>query len=609
MASRIARVSLLVTKLALVIATLVTFVLAERLRASRTDVATLLSMVGWGGFVVLFFVWLWERPGPVAGLRALGRAAVLAVVCGAVLYVYHMRSRILEAGVDVDDVYTYIGLRWFTELHNPITFAGGTVSYPQLPMTLFTHLPALAIGFDRLGPFAVHLGMMVEIALVLAVLTAALAPAPSMTMQMAIVALAAAIFSNRMLVLIYNLPGYGIPAVCLGAIFLVVVEERALASPLRVVGGLLTLSLLHHYPGFFIALPLVVAWLIMGKEPLRRMSSFARENLPLLLALAILAITLFINPNLLLQRVIDVTLQSRPFEMNSWAGKLKQTWPYLVTSYPADLKRFFFLGDQGSWHRLGDLPAIGTVLALITLLNWVVSAATFRRRWLRYVLYLVGFASFLAVLSALQHLVTDFSDRRDFTLIIALMVAGFTLLFRMPGLGRFGRAAVCAYAVGLSVYNYVDLGALHGRHYPPDHPYISQRTMESLHGFMKRGSGARLGTARLYPVLDRFFPLLDLYVKDAGTHGVVIRPIPVEDFCGNPEGEIEKALGGSCEAAVIALDRMRCPEALRPRLAALGWVHPDGPGTVALYRYESACGREAGDLAARGKPSVVEIAP
>jgi hypothetical protein len=74
-------------------------------------------------------------------------------------------------------------------------------------MTLLTHLPALAVGFDHLGPFAAHLGMMVEVALVLAVLTTVLTPASSMTVQRAIAALAGAIFSNRMLVLIYNLPG------------------------------------------------------------------------------------------------------------------------------------------------------------------------------------------------------------------------------------------------------------------------------------------------------------------------------------------------------------------------------------------------------------------
>ena len=260
---------------------LLAFVLAELLRGTDIVQATVLSMVGWSAFAILFVSWWWEDCGVRAGLRSLGRLALLAGIAFAVLYLFYRHAHLVEAGMEVDATYTFMGLGWFTTVENAITYAGQTPSFAQFPMALLGHLPGYLVGFDVLGPFAIHVSLMLQTAVLLAVLTTFVVEA-RLPVQAATVALLAAVFSTRLTMLLWNLTGYAIPAISVGLIFLVtVLGEQSSRVMFPRVGGLLMFALLQHYPGVFFLLPLVGLWVVAGRDPRGRLVEFLRANAPL----------------------------------------------------------------------------------------------------------------------------------------------------------------------------------------------------------------------------------------------------------------------------------------------------------------------------------------
>src|SRR5258706_8067352 len=94
----------------LVVTIAVTFVVAGALRFVHPAPATVASMVGWASFVVLFLAWLWEDCGVREGLRRLGRLAVLTGVAFGVFYLYYRRSHLLDAGMEIDATFTFMGI-------------------------------------------------------------------------------------------------------------------------------------------------------------------------------------------------------------------------------------------------------------------------------------------------------------------------------------------------------------------------------------------------------------------------------------------------------------------------------------------------------------------
>jgi hypothetical protein len=104
--------------------------------------ATLLSMIGWATFALLWLVWFCERHGIGGALARLARVGVLTAVAFPVLYAYYAHSGLLAAGIEVDAGYTFLALHWFVGVANPITYAGRTTSFAQFPFALLTHLPA-----------------------------------------------------------------------------------------------------------------------------------------------------------------------------------------------------------------------------------------------------------------------------------------------------------------------------------------------------------------------------------------------------------------------------------------------------------------------------------
>jgi hypothetical protein len=440
----------LVPQLALLLVLAVAFTGAELLRARDPFRATALSMVGWTIFLVLFLWWLWEDCGVRTGLRALFRVAVLTSVAFAVLYAYYRRSQLLAAGIEVDAGYTFLGLEWFFAFDNPITYGGRTTSFAQFPLALLTHVPGVLLGFDRLGPFAIHLGIMLQVAMLLALLTTWLVDG-GILVQLAIAALAAAVYSNRLTLLLVNLTGYAIPAVTVGVMFLVVaLGDRTPSVVRRRVGGLLVLALLHHYPGVFFVLPLVAAWVVVGRTPVRNVVEFARAVVPLWAVVVIAVLTVTIFPELLLNRLRAVTTPSLAAE--EMRSKILNHSSFLSGGFLGMFVRDFFHETKGSWHLL-DVPPLGGLLPQIVCANWLVTALALGRRSVAYVLDLTVLALGLLALTALQHLVTGFEHYRDMMLVMGLMTTSIGFVFLIRRSGRVLRAALALYALGVAAFD------------------------------------------------------------------------------------------------------------------------------------------------------------
>ena len=548
----------------------------------------MLSMGAWALLFVAFLGWAWLGLGWSAKLRALGRIALLTLAAGSVLFGYFVRSKTLDAGVHVDAAYSYIGLTWFTELNNPITFVAPNPSYVQLPLMELGHLPALAIGFDRLGAFSCLFGTMLQVAVLLAVMTTIFVP-QHLLAQILTVGLAAAVFSNRMLVLGYNNFGYTVPAICLGLMFLAVVDDESVPDPDRVVGGLLLVAALQHYSGLTQVLPLSLLWLVLRRGGLRRFPSFLARNPLLLAAAAMCLITVAIDPGPFALRLRDVTVgigQAPPQPGAALVAKMQKNWAYLTSSFPHAYYHQLFIENGGSWPFL-NIPPLGGLVVPLMAGGWLLAVWSMAGRRLRCLLYVVAFVLALLTLAIFQHLLTDFTDYRNLTPIIALLVTGLLFVFRAPRSGRVLQLVALCYAVAVAVFNYVDLANLHGKlHSTPDYAPFSQQTMEGLVRYLKHRSPTELGVTRIHVVLDSFFPLKPYYLKELARYGVPIEPIDEDQFCADQAGVLERASAAGCEPFLVVTHTKRC----RGRDPAARTARVDG------RLYGSICGSPTAGL-------------
>jgi hypothetical protein len=569
-------------------------------KAAHQREATICSMVAWALLLGAFLYWAWLGRGWRAALGELARVTLLTLVAGSVLYFYFARSESLDAGVHVDAVYSYVGLTWFTELRNPITFVAPNLSYVQLPLMELAHLPAVLIGFDRLGPFSFLFGTMLQVAILIAVMTIVFVPR-RLALQIPIAALVAAVFSNRMLVLSYNNFGYSMPAICLGFMFMVVVDEESIPDPDRLFGGLLLVAILHHYSGLTQVLPLALLWLALRPRGPRRFPSFLATNPLLLGAAAMFLITLVINPQPFTVRLQDLTIGRNrgpvlPLIAHDLVAKMGRNWTFLVHSYPGSYYYQLFIGNGGSWTFL-SIPPLGGLIGPLVVGAWILSAWSLGSRWWRYVAYFVLFVIALLVLAVAQHLLTDFMDYRDVTPIFALLVASLLFVFRLPRSGRFLRLVAICYAVGIAVFNYVDLAKLHGRtHSTEDYAYISQQTMEGLVAYLKRRPPQALGVSRIHVALDSFFPLQSFYMKELARYGVPIQVVDAKAFCGDRGKALEAASAAGCDAFLLVTHTNRCPRKEPTDGSPQSRVHG--------YLYRSICDHPGAGLGDRGEVTI-----
>jgi hypothetical protein len=563
---------------------------ADVLRTSAVRTATVLSMGGWLAFAVLFLAWAWRGMDVRAALGQSGRIATLTAVAFAVLLAYYLRSGLIDAGPHTDAVFTFLGLRSFVRLENPITFAGRTPSFPQAALMLLAHLPGVAIGFDALGALAIPLGAIVHLALLFAVATDLLVGG-SLRAKAAVAALVSGMYSNRLLVFTYDITGYAFPAVCLALMFVVLVLDR-IDDPNRAIGGLLAVALLHHYPGFFMVLPLCLLWLVAARAPWRRLRRFVADNPVVIAVVAMLAITLVTNPELMLNRVKDVTVGASGVDVLLEKNHDNMAF---VDAFGRLIRFQFFTNARGSWF-LVNVPALGGLVGPFVVGSWLLSWWTARRR-ARHLWLFLTLGSALGTLTVLQDLVTDSSDYRQFPFLFAMCTAGLAFAFRIPELRVPWRVAAVAYAIAFAAFNYVDLANLQGRTRGVDSAYRSQASMDALWRFVDRPDAARrLGADRIFVVVDPFFPLEPLYLEViAPKAGVPVTTIPVAEAC--PQGRLsaDDVSRRTCESVLVVANARHC--AVEPGT-------PAGRPAVRGALYESICDRRLDRAADR---SVVDV--
>jgi hypothetical protein len=384
-------------------------------------------------------------------------------------------------------------------------------------------------------------------------------------------------------VLLCNLTGYAIPSMSIGIMFLgLVLGRRSFERMAPWIGGLLMLSLMHHYPGFFFVLPLVALWVVAGWQPWWRVATFVQANLPLCVILAMAIANLSLHPELLLARIRAVTTPG--LAMDEMRAKIALHWFNLTGPFPGQFVETFFRRTPGSWHLLNIAP-LGGLLAPIVATDWLMTGVALGRRALVFARALAALAVCLLTLTVLQHLVTGFENYRDMTLLLALTTVGIGFVVRIPDVGTPLRVLLIAYGIAVAAYQYVDVEELAGKHYLVDeYAPEEQATMEALRGYWRHEGDARLRGTQLNVVVGRRFPLEHLYTYAAREHGITLHFVRAAEFCANVRAGIEEAASTNCGQIAFAMRSATCGRVLR----RLGWPPAPADG-IAIYTLAVAC--------------------
>jgi hypothetical protein len=565
----------------LTIATTALFLTADLSRLKSPRNATLIALAGWTLLVSATLIW--ARAGTSWGRfwSKLARIAVLALVAASVLLAYLLHSRVLEAGTHVDAVWTWIALRWVFALSNPVTLVARTPSYPQSPLMVLSHLPGLVVGFDRVGPLAIHLGVLLTVSGLLGLMVVLIAPTAALGRQAAAVALAAGCVSTRFVVQGYDAVGYTVAGVSLGFVLVaaLAVEDEALRE--RVVGGLIALTILHYsYVGVALGLPLCAAWLLARRHPIRATRAFVVANPILVLVLVLLAIAMTTHPEMVLRRAYDVVagvgskvpLRTALEKKLASASVPKITW----IAYQR-----WYVQNQGSWHLVDLAPLGGPTLWLLAAM-WAASWIVAPRRALVVTAYMLGFLALLGALSLLEHVITDPADYRDFTFVFAVTAAGLLFILRAPVLRGLGGAVAWAVAILVAIVNFGDVALLAGHRYmsldyAPEEVFVldALRRETGSHRTEQLGTSLLVVTVADTPMV----PMRQLYVELLKARGFTIIPIPTAEFCRNRDEVVGKVKAG-CRPFLLAFPLPSCGHE-----KALPGLHE-----VVVLRYDDPCG-------------------
>jgi hypothetical protein len=218
--------------------------------------------------------------------------------------------------------------------------------------------------------------------------------------------------------------------------------------------------------------------------------------------------------------------------------------------------------------------------------SWIVSAVALGRPGVRYAGGLAVLGVCLAVLTALQHVVTGFEDYRDMMLVVGLATAGIGFVLALPDVRPPVRAALVAYGIVVAAYGYVDVGSLVGRHYGVrDYAPNEQAVAEAVRRYWRSDDGARLRDTALVVVVDAHFPLERLYLAAAREHGIALQFAWAIDVCADPRTAIGKMAANGCCRFEVAMRVGTCPLSMM----RLGWPPPRTLGDVAIYLFEGAC--------------------
>jgi hypothetical protein len=581
----------------LAIATTALFLSADLTRGRLPRVATLLAVAGWASLSTAAMVWMRAGASRSRFWRKIARIVLLALVAAPVLLAYLWHSRVLEAGTHVDAVYTWIGLRWVFRLANPVTLVGRTPSYPQSPLMILSHLPGMAVGFGRIGALALHLGVLLTVSGLLALMAVLVTPTASLVRQVAAVALAAGCLSTRFVVQGYDAVGYTVSGVCLGFALVAVlaIEDEGLRD--RVVGGLITLAILHYsYVGLALALPLCAAWLVVRRHPLRDTRTFALANPILLLVLVLLAISMTTHPELALARAYDVVAgvaSKVPLRM-SLARKVHSA--SFLTIWRVAYQRWY-VQNQGSWHLVDLAPLGGPSVALLSAM-WVCSWIVAPRRAGATTACMVGFVALLAALSFLEHVVADSADYRDFPFVFAVTAAGLLFVLRAPALSGTRAPIAWVAAALVAAVNFGDVALLAGhRHTSADYAPQEVALFEALrrHDESAEHGWQELGASRLVvTVADTLVPIRGPYLDLLTARGFKVTTASMLAFCQNRDDVVRAAAKASCEPFLLAFPLAAC----RTNATA---AQQD---VVVVLHYAEPCPADR-DMVAKPSPSVI----
>jgi hypothetical protein len=545
------RIPLIAVEVALALIAIGAFSAAEMWRRSFGEWPTMASKLGWCCWMLLVLVPLRNRILSLSFLRFL----VLWVLAAFTLLAYLNRSGIVAAGPHVDAVYTWTALGWFLENHNPIVFGGSTYSYAQFPLFLLIHLPVQLIGFHLVGPGAPLLGAVIFLAALVAFLVLFLVPR-TLLWQALTAVMFCACFSNRLFLQAYGPYPYMLTSLMYAFLLFLLLESEAAAEnkSAKAALTLLALSLLLYYTAFLYLLPALLLAAFFTRHRITWLS-LVGDNRLLMGSVVLLAITCLLHPNLLAQRVAEVSIRSAT-DNAEYLNKVLISFASFIPDLQRFGQRWTTSEMDGSWHFL-KIPPLGGGLAALTLVNLLISIAVTKPAWWRKLAWALFFI-FTFLVTALFVIATDWDDKRAACFVWPTVAAGLFFVLVIPRLTFWPKAVLFAYALALGIFNYWDIACLDGQRYESrDYAPLAQESMESFRQMLRGGESTEKG--KLFVVTEDLFPLFNLYRPELSeNYGIDLVHIPATRFCGAADRALRDAGARAGQSAQLLYNAKLC---------------------------------------------------
>jgi hypothetical protein len=248
-----------------------------------------------------------------------------------------------------------------------------------------------------------------------------------------------------------------------------------------------------------------------------------------------------------------------------------------------------------TWHLVNLAPLGGWLLPMIAG-SFVSSVIAFRGLRVRYAAHALGLAVMVTALTIILHVLTDFSDYRDFTALTATIVVTLGFAMRLPRLDGWARVVVLGWGLAMAAFNWWDLAALHGKvHISADYGVRSQAVLEGLRQLARDDALAPLTAGRAVVVLDPFYALESDYVAAFADHGIPVSVIKRAAYCEDPAGAVDRALATDCGEVLVIRPTRICEHEIAPS--------SDGPAVeVEGIFYPAVCGQPGSSRARVGHP-------
>src|SRR5262249_18624544 len=143
-----------------------------------------------------------------------------------------------------------------------------------------------------------------------------------------------------------------------------------------------------------------------GRRPWSRIREFVRANPLLATVVVMFVVTVVVNPDLLVRRILHVTTDANT-STETFVERLRNHWRDAPVVLQGNFERFVRSTPGGSWLLL-NVPPLGGLQLPILAACWLASWVALRGRRLRFVLGLVVLVVALGVATLAQHLAADF---------------------------------------------------------------------------------------------------------------------------------------------------------------------------------------------------------